>query len=156
MSRTSILADAGELAAARPYAERSERAPGWHDRAAEFLWDACVRRLWTSLRDPSHALRDILPAVQAHERRLAAADDRALGELAASLRGRFRRQGFSVELAGECFALVREAAERSVGKRHYEPQLLAGWGLLQGRLIEMQTGEGKTFAATLAAGAAAL
>ena len=156
MSRTSILADAGELAAARPYAERSERAPAWHDRAAEFLWDACVRRWWTSLRDPSHALRAILPAVQAHERRLAAADDRALGELAASLRGRFRRQGFSVELAGECFALVREAAERSVGKRHYEPQLLAGWGLLQGRLIEMQTGEGKTFAATLAASAAAL
>jgi len=156
VSRASILADASELAVARPYAERSERAAGWHDRAAEFLWDACARPLWASLRDPSRALRAVLPAVEAHERRLRALDDRALGELGASLRGRFRRQGFGVELAGECFALVREAAERSIGKRHYEPQLLAGWGLLQGRLIEMQTGEGKTFAATLAAAAAAL
>ncbi|HET7365582.1 MAG TPA: prepilin peptidase [Burkholderiales bacterium] len=156
MSRASILAAPGELAAARPYAERSERAPGWHDRLAEFLWDTGVRPLWTRLRDPARALRAIVPAVEAHERRLRAADDRALGELAASLRGRLRRQGFSVELAGECFALVREAAERTLGKRHYEPQLLAGWGLLQGRLIEMQTGEGKTFAATLAACAAAL
>ena len=156
MSRVSILADTLELAAARPYAERSERASGWTDRAAEFFWDACVRPLWSSLRDPSRALQAIVPAAAAHERRLRALDDRALAELAAGLRGRFRRHGFSVELAGECFALVREAAERTLGKRHYEPQLLAGWGLLQGRLIEMQTGEGKTFAATLAAASAAL
>ena len=156
MSRVANLADVLELAAARPYAERSERAPGWHDRAAEFLWDAGVRPWWTRLRDPVRALRVIVPAVEAHAARLRAADDRALGELAGSLRARFRRQGFGVELTGECFALVREAAERTLGKRHYESQLLAGWGLLQGRLVEMQTGEGKTFAATLAASAAAL
>jgi preprotein translocase subunit SecA len=155
VSRAAILADAGELAAARPYAERAERAPGWHDRAAEFLWDTGVRPLWSRVRDPARALRAIVPAAAAHEGRLRAADDRALAELAASLRARFRRHGFSIELAGECFALVREAAGRTLGKRHYEPQLLAGWGLLQGRLIEMQTGEGKTFAATLAACAAA-
>jgi preprotein translocase subunit SecA len=156
VSRVSILADAGELAAARPYAERSERAPGWHDRAAESLWQALVRPLWTRLRDPVRALRAIIPAVELHEGRLRSADDCALVELAASLRARLRRQGFTVELAGECFALVREAAARKVGKRHYESQLLAGWALLQGRLVEMHTGEGKTLAATLAASAAAL
>src|SRR2546430_12225014 len=43
-----------------------------------------------------------------------------------------------------------------MGKRDYLSQLLAGWALLQGRLVEMETGEGKTFAATLPACAAAL
>lgn len=156
MSRASILVDAGQLAAARPYAERSEQQPGWHDRAAELLIEAGVRPLWARLRDPARALRAIVPAVDAHERRMRAADDAALAGRAKDLRGRFRREGFTAALAGECFALVREAAERTIGKRHYESQLLAGWALLQGRLVEMQTGEGKTFAATLAASAAAL
>jgi preprotein translocase subunit SecA len=43
-----------------------------------------------------------------------------------------------------------------LGQRHYDTQLIAGWWLLRGMLIEMATGEGKTFAATLPACAAAL
>ena len=156
MSRAALLLDARQLAAARPYAERSEEQPGWHDRLAEQLLAAGVRPLWARLRDPAHALRAILPAVAAHEQRMRTADDAALGAMAAGLRARFRRHGFTAELAGECFALVREAAARTLGKRHYDSQLLAGWALLQGRLVEMETGEGKTFAATLAASAAAL
>jgi len=156
VSRAALLVDAGQLAGARPYAERSEESLGWHDRLAEFLLAAGVRPLWARLRDPAHALRAIVPAVEAHERRLQAAGDGELREIAEGMRTRFRRQGFAAELAGECFALVREAAVRTLGKRHYESQLLAGWALLQGRLVEMETGEGKTFAATLAASAAAL
>ena len=156
MSRASLLLDATQLAAARPYAERSEEQAGWHDRLAEFLLAAGVRPLWARLRDPARALRGIVAAVAAHEQRMRAADDAALAEMAARLRARFRREGFAVGPAGECFALVREAAARTLGKRHYESQLLAGWALLQGRLVEMETGEGKTFAATLAASAAAL
>jgi preprotein translocase subunit SecA len=148
--------DAAQLAPARPYAERSEEQPGWHDRAAEFLFEAAVRPLWTRLRDPARALRAIVPLVEAHDQRLRLAEDAALGALAKGLRARFRRHGFTPELVGECFALVREAASRTIAKRHYESQLLAGWALLQGRLVEMETGEGKTFAATLAASAAAL
>ncbi|MFZ1908038.1 MAG: prepilin peptidase, partial [Burkholderiales bacterium] len=72
------------------------------------------------------------------------------------LRERLRRDGFAAELVGECFALVREAAARTLGKRHFDPQLMAGWALLQGRLVEMETGEGKTFAATLPASTVAL
>ena len=59
-------------------------------------------------------------------------------------------------LVGECFALVREVASRTIGKRHYDSQLMAGWALLQGKLVEMETGEGKTIAATLAASTVAL
>jgi preprotein translocase subunit SecA len=52
--------------------------------------------------------------------------------------------------------LVREAAGRVLGKRHFDTQLVAGWWLLRGTLVEMATGEGKTFAATLPACTAAL
>lgn len=156
MSRSSVLVDPADLAPARPYAERSEVQPAWHDRAAELLIQRGLRPLAQRLRDPARVLRAILPAAGAHESRLRAAADAELRSLAGSLRARFRRQGFTPALAGEGFALVREAAARAVGKRHYDSQLLAGWALLQGRLVEMETGEGKTFAATLAASTVAL
>ncbi|MBI1862771.1 preprotein translocase subunit SecA, partial [Candidatus Microgenomates bacterium] len=48
------------------------------------------------------------------------------------------------------FALVREAARRSIGQRHYDVQLIAGLALSDGRIAEQKTGEGKTLSATLA------
>jgi len=48
------------------------------------------------------------------------------------------------------FALVREAAKRTIGKRHYDVQLIGGASLNMGRIAEMRTGEGKTLVATLA------
>jgi preprotein translocase subunit SecA len=47
------------------------------------------------------------------------------------------------------FALVREAAKRSIGLRHYDVQLIGGLVLHRGRIAEMKTGEGKTLVATL-------
>ncbi|HUJ86766.1 MAG TPA: preprotein translocase subunit SecA [Burkholderiales bacterium] len=156
MSRPSILAHQAELAAARPYPERSESEPGWHDRAAEFLLATAVRPLRDRLRNPARRLRRVVELAQRHERALRIATDADLATIARSMRGRLRREGFAPDLVGECFALVREAAARTIGKRHFEPQLMGGWGLLQGRLVEMETGEGKTFAATLPACAVAL
>ncbi|HOY56160.1 MAG TPA: preprotein translocase subunit SecA [bacterium] len=54
------------------------------------------------------------------------------------------------EILPEVFALVREAAHRTLGQRHYDVQLLAGMVLHQGNIAEMRTGEGKTLAATVA------
>ncbi len=156
MSSASILTDAVELAAGRPYAERSEAEAGWHDKAAEYLLAAAVRPLRDRLRDPARGLRRIVPLAARHERSLRDFEDSALHTLGASMRSRLRREGFAPELVAECFALVREAASRTLGKRHYDPQLIGGWALLQGRLVEMETGEGKTFAATLPACAVAL
>jgi preprotein translocase subunit SecA len=51
----------------------------------------------------------------------------------------------------EAFAVVREAAKRTLGQRHFDVQLLGGIGLHKGMVIEMMTGEGKTITATLAA-----
>ena len=54
-------------------------------------------------------------------------------------------------LLPEAFALVREAAKRTLGQRHFDVQLMGGITLHQGRIAEMRTGEGKTLVATLAA-----
>jgi preprotein translocase subunit SecA len=56
----------------------------------------------------------------------------------------------------EVFAATRVAMQRSLGMRHFDVQMLGGIVLHQGRVAEMRTGEGKTFAATLAAALNAL
>ncbi|MFD1675464.1 preprotein translocase subunit SecA [Alicyclobacillus fodiniaquatilis] len=53
------------------------------------------------------------------------------------------------DLLPEAFALVREAAKRVLGQRHYDVQLMGGLVLHEGRVAEMRTGEGKTLVATL-------
>ncbi len=54
------------------------------------------------------------------------------------------------EVKAEAFAVVREAAKRSLGLRHYDVQIVGGDVLHQGAVAEMKTGEGKTLTATLA------
>jgi len=88
---------------------------------------------------------------------LDALGDTALLERAAQLRADLRRQGYQrLTLAARAFALTREAAARSIGQRHFDVQLVGGWAMLSGMLAEMETGEGKTLTATLAAATAAL
>jgi preprotein translocase subunit SecA len=53
------------------------------------------------------------------------------------------------KLIPEAFAVVREAAVRTVGMRHFDVQLMGGVVLFNGKIAEMKTGEGKTLAATL-------
>ena len=53
------------------------------------------------------------------------------------------------DILPEAFAVVREAAKRVLGLRHYDVQLLGGIVLHQGKIAEMRTGEGKTLVATL-------
>jgi preprotein translocase subunit SecA len=156
MSRAALGIHPHDLATGRPYAERSEKDPAWHDRAAEFLLARAVKPLRDRLRRPVDALKIIVPEVERYERAFRAASDAELSTIARGMRAPLRRRGFVPELVGKCFALVREAATRTIGKRHYDSQLLAGWALLQGKLVEMATGEGKSLAATLPAAAVAL
>ena len=55
------------------------------------------------------------------------------------------------DILPEAFAVVREAAVRTVGMKHYRVQLIGGIILHQGRIAEMKTGEGKTLVSTLPA-----
>src|SRR4029077_5182451 len=62
------------------------------------------------------------------------------------------KQGTHVdELLPEAFAVVREAARRTLRMRHFDVQLIGGITLHEGKIAEMRTGEGKTLMATLAA-----
>ncbi len=67
-------------------------------------------------------------------------------------RGRdLRRNGFQRNTVAQIFALIREVADRSVGMRHLDVQLVGGAVMLKGMVAEMETGEGKTLTATLPA-----
>ncbi len=156
MSRTGMQLDHRELAVGRPYPERAEREPALHDRIAEYLTNSVLKVARARLRDPARSMLSIVKYAAQHEHLLRDATDDELRLQVRSMRAQLRRQGFAPELVGRCFALVREAASRTIGQRHYDVQLMAGWGLLKGKLVEMATGEGKTIAATLPAATVAL
>ncbi|MCG2714532.1 MAG: hypothetical protein L6308_06830, partial [Candidatus Omnitrophica bacterium] len=61
------------------------------------------------------------------------------------------RNKIFAEILPEAFAVVREAARRTIGLRHFDVQIAGGIILHEGRIAEMSTGEGKTLVATLAA-----
>lgn len=150
------LAGGVEYAATRPYPERADIEAGWHDRLAEFLYAATVVPVRSRVQNAEKRLRRIVQVVEQHDRAVAALPDRELVRRGHALRGPMRQEGFTLETVGECYAIVREAASRTLGYRHFDSQLMAGWALISGKLVEMATGEGKTFAATLPACAVAL
>ena len=82
--------------------------------------------------------------------------DARFDDAIAELRGALRREGLRESLLRRGFALVREAARRTLGTVHYDVQLFGGWVMAQSGLAELETGEGKTMAATLPASVAAL
>src|ERR671933_3076224 len=94
-------------------------------------------------------LQPILQQSNALEADYQALSDAALRDKTTEFRGRLLAGESLDDLLPEAFAAVREAARRSLGKRHYDVQLLAGAVLHSGRIAEMKTGEGKTLVATL-------
>lgn len=93
--------------------------------------------------------RKLLLEISAIERRLLAASDLSLRQNSRSLAYRARTGEPLRKLMPEAFALVREAARRTLDMRHFDTQLIGGMTLATGRVAEMQTGEGKTLTATL-------
>jgi preprotein translocase subunit SecA len=89
----------------------------------------------------------MLASINARAADLARAGDPELSERAASLRRQVSEGAGLDALLPDVFALVRETAHRVLGERPYDVQMLAGISLHQGKLVEMQTGEGKTLAA---------
>ncbi|MCI4677310.1 prepilin peptidase [Rhodoblastus acidophilus] len=156
MPSATVLSRSVKLAPGRPYPERAEPTLGWHDHVAEFLWFNVAKPLWRTAFRPTRSLGRVVVESERHEAALQRASDEELKAKAGALRQGLRRDGFELSLAGETFALVREAASRTLGLRHFPTQMMAGWAMLQGRLVEMETGEGKSLAATLPACAAAL
>jgi preprotein translocase subunit SecA len=134
------------------YPERRDRRPGAQGRLAFRLAGPLARRVRASRVRPGALIR----AVEEAGAGVQELDAQGLREAASALRGPLRQHGFRDDLVARCFALVREAARRALGERHYDVQLVGGRVLLAGLVAEMETGEGKTLTATLAASAAAL
>jgi preprotein translocase subunit SecA len=101
------------------------------------------RLVKASLRE-AHAATGFEPALQA-------LSDEAIGAKTAEFRSRLAAGEALDKLAPEAFAVVREAARRTLGMRHFDVQLVGGLALHRGRIAEMRTGEGKTLMATLPA-----
>lgn len=77
--------------------------------------------------------------------------DEELREETARFRERLEEGETLDDIAVEAFAVVREAADRTLGQRPYDVQVMGGYALHRGRIAEMKTGEGKTLVATLPA-----
>ena len=93
----------------------------------------------------------LVPQVNRLEDSARKLNDEALGAKTDEFRRRLDDGATLDELLPEAFAVVREAARRTLGQRHYDVQLIGGAVLHQGKIAEMKTGEGKTLVATLPA-----
>ncbi|MBH0199692.1 MAG: preprotein translocase subunit SecA [Nitrospira sp.] len=134
------------------YPERHVPKEGWFDRHGTRLVSPLLRRL----RVRQCMKTAVVEQVAEQGPDIARLSDDQLTQLAKQLRDRLRRDGLSEELVCRSFALVREAAHRTLAQRHYDVQIFGGWVLLNGCIAEMATGEGKTLTATLAAATAAM
>lgn len=136
------------------YAERPDRDDTRFDRWGQRV--AAPAAVALSRLRPGGARR-FLRAVEAASAGLDAAGDddlrAAAGRAAIALR---RVQGLGSDAMAPLFAVLREAAHRSLGQRPYDVQLLGARAITRGELAEMRTGEGKTLTAAIAAAAAAL
>ena len=95
-------------------------------------------------------LQPLISKINGLEEGLSRKDDTALRAITGKLRDRLENGETKDDLLAEAFALVREAAKRTLGQRHFDVQLMGGIALHNGQIAEMKTGEGKTLVATLA------
>jgi len=95
------------------------------------------------------AVQALVPSINALEPETQALSDGELQAKTAEFRTRFDNGESLDALLPEAFAVVREAAWRVIGQRHYDVQLVGGAALHRGSVAEMKTGEGKTLVSTL-------
>ena len=93
----------------------------------------------------------IVDRIEAMESEMKALSDAELKEKTREFKKRLAEGETLDDILPEAYAVVREAAYRSLGMRHYRVQLIGGIILHQGRIAEMRTGEGKTLVSTLPA-----
>ena len=96
-------------------------------------------------------LAKIAQEVNAFENQITSLDDDALRSKTAAFKLRYENGESLDSLLPEAFAVVREAAKRTLGQRHYDVQVMGGAALHRGNIAEMKTGEGKTLVSTLPA-----
>ena len=96
-------------------------------------------------------LAKISVQVNNFEPEISSLDDQSLRAKTDSFKERVSKGETLDSILPEAFAVVREAARRTLGQRHYDVQLMGGAALHKGNIAEMKTGEGKTLVSTLPA-----
>jgi preprotein translocase subunit SecA len=102
-------------------------------------------------------LNRILPLVESRAEEFRALSMSGLSNAAREVATALRQTpDFPDGATAHAFALIRELADRILGQRHFDVQVVGAFAMIKGMLAEMATGEGKTLTATLVAGTAAL
>src|SRR4030043_1013703 len=96
-------------------------------------------------------IRPMIQRINVLEPQVRPLTDDQLRAKTSALKERIDRGESLEEILPEAFAVVREAARRTLGERHYDVQLIGGIVLQEGKISEMATGEGKTLVSTLPA-----
>ncbi|MBM3698286.1 MAG: preprotein translocase subunit SecA [Actinobacteria bacterium] len=96
-------------------------------------------------------LTKIAQEVNTFESQISTLSDDALRNKTAAFKLRYENGETLDSILPEAFAVVREAAKRTLGQRHYDVQIMGGAALHRGNIAEMKTGEGKTLVSTLPA-----
>jgi preprotein translocase subunit SecA len=94
-------------------------------------------------------LSKLVDQVNSFEASITSLSDNELQGKTAQFKARLQADETLDDLLPEAFAVVREAAKRTLGQRHYDVQIMGGAALHLGNIAEMRTGEGKTLVATL-------
>lgn len=108
-----------------------------------------LNRFLDSNEKQVNKLWPLVDAVNSFEKKTEKLSDAKLKEKTQEFKKRLEKGENPDDLLPEAFAVVREAANRTLGQRHYDVQVLAGIILHQGKIAEQKTGEGKTLTASL-------
>jgi preprotein translocase subunit SecA len=134
------------------YPQREDLRDGWLDRTAASIAGFVRQRAFG--RSAGNA--PFIAKVNAASSDLKDLTNKQIREMVPDLRRRLYSEGLQEELVARVFAIAREAADRLLKMRPFDVQLVGGRVMLDGKIAEMETGEGKTLTATLPACAAAL
>ena len=115
------------------------------------MFGSFAKNLFGSSNDRAvKAMQPLVQQINAREADFAGRDDDALRKMLVDIRKEIVDGASKDAFLVDVFALVREAAKRTLGQRHFDVQIMGGIALHRGQIAEMKTGEGKTLVATLA------
>jgi len=141
-----------ELLGSAPYPERADIKPNWADRLALSVMGTAGAHLPFRRRALERRALEALKQAGTYRDY----GEAALAEEVQRMRARLLREGFRDDTVSTAAALVREVSRRALGLEHFKVQLMGAMAMLDGALVEMATGEGKTLTGSMTAALAAL
>ncbi len=158
MSAFQLISKSESLLAPHPgiycgqYPIKKLQKPGYLDKLLLRL-----KKLNKEFSKPARRIRrEMLDRVHATHKVIERMNEAELDKWVIDIKRQLHGKGLKDELVSRAFATIKEVAKRELEMPHYDSQLLGGWIMMQGKIAEMQTGEGKTLTATLPASCAAM